>query len=178
MDRNEIPYDPSHQGVPSGVSIMISDPMVRSAQTVHLSSVKIVSISKWTKNKILHDPRHLVVPSCASRMIFEPLVRSAQTVHLSCTNTNIVSKWTEMRFHMTHVTLEFYWVRVKWFSSLWYVWRKLFTYPSSRLALPLDGPKRASTWASSSSNSIRCIQNDFLAYGTFGATGAPIFHLD
>ena len=35
---NEIPHDPSHLGVPSGATKMISKPMVRSAQTVHLSS--------------------------------------------------------------------------------------------------------------------------------------------
>jgi hypothetical protein len=44
--QNEIPHDPSHLGDPSGVYIMISEPIVRSAQTVHLSRVKFVSISK------------------------------------------------------------------------------------------------------------------------------------
>ena len=33
-----------------------------------------------------------------------------------------------------------------------------------------------STWASSASGTIRCVQNDFLAYGTFGANHAPILH--
>jgi hypothetical protein len=47
-DRNEIPYDPRHIGVASGVSKMISEPMVCSVQTVHLSCVKISNISKWT----------------------------------------------------------------------------------------------------------------------------------
>ena len=32
---NEIPHDPRHLGVPSGASKTISEPMVRSAQTVH-----------------------------------------------------------------------------------------------------------------------------------------------
>jgi hypothetical protein len=41
------------------------------------------------------------------------------------------------------------------------------TYIPSRLALSPNGPKRASTWASSSSNSIGCILNNFLACGTF-----------
>ena len=36
-DRNEIPLDPRHLGVPSGASKMISEPMVCSAQTVPLS---------------------------------------------------------------------------------------------------------------------------------------------
>ena len=31
-----------------------------------------------------------------------------ETVRLSCIDTNTVSKRTKMRFHMTHVTLEFY----------------------------------------------------------------------
>jgi hypothetical protein len=41
------------------------------------------------------------------------------------------------------------------------------TYLASRFALSPNGPKWASTWASSSSNSIGCIENNFLAYGTF-----------
>jgi hypothetical protein len=47
MDRNEIPHDPCHLGVPFGASKMIFEPMVCSAQIVHL--VKISTISKWTK---------------------------------------------------------------------------------------------------------------------------------
>jgi len=46
---NEIPHAPCHLGVPSGASKMISEPMVRSAQTVHRSCVKISTISKWTE---------------------------------------------------------------------------------------------------------------------------------
>jgi hypothetical protein len=45
MDQIEIPQDPCHLLVPSGVSKTISNPMVRSAQTVHLSCVKICTIS-------------------------------------------------------------------------------------------------------------------------------------
>ena len=46
---NEIPDDPCHLGVPTDASKMVSEPMVRSAQTVHRSCVKISTISKWTK---------------------------------------------------------------------------------------------------------------------------------
>ena len=49
MDRNEIPHDPSHLGVPSGVSKPISVPVVHSAQTMHLSWVKTSTIPKWTE---------------------------------------------------------------------------------------------------------------------------------
>jgi hypothetical protein len=48
-DRNEIPRDARHLGVPSGASKTMSEPMVRSAQTVHLSCVKTSTISKQTK---------------------------------------------------------------------------------------------------------------------------------
>ena len=41
MERSEIPLDPRHLGVPSGASKMISEPMVRSTQTMHLSCIKI-----------------------------------------------------------------------------------------------------------------------------------------
>jgi len=49
MDRNELPLDPHHVAVPSGASKMISRPMVRSSQIMHLSCVEINTISKWTK---------------------------------------------------------------------------------------------------------------------------------
>jgi hypothetical protein len=42
-------YDPHHLGVPSGASKKISELTVRLAQTVHLSLVKISSISKRTE---------------------------------------------------------------------------------------------------------------------------------
>ena len=50
LDEKEIPHDPRHIGVPSGASKTISEPMVRSAQTVHLSCVKISTISKQTES--------------------------------------------------------------------------------------------------------------------------------
>ena len=36
---NQIPHDPHHLGVPSGASKTISEPMVRLAQTVHISYI-------------------------------------------------------------------------------------------------------------------------------------------
>jgi hypothetical protein len=49
MDRNEIQHDPRHLAVPPGVAKTIFEPMVRSAQTMHVSYVKISTISKQTK---------------------------------------------------------------------------------------------------------------------------------
>jgi hypothetical protein len=52
MDWNEIPHDQRHLGDPSGASKMISEPTVRSVQTVHVSCVKVSIISKQTKTSI------------------------------------------------------------------------------------------------------------------------------
>jgi hypothetical protein len=81
---------------------MIFEPMVRSMQTVHLSCIKISTISK--RSELSLEPHHLGVPSCASKMISMLMVHLAKTVHLSCTSSNTVSKEKEVRFHMTHVT--------------------------------------------------------------------------
>ena len=53
-DQNETPHDPRHQGVPSGVSKMISKPMVCSAQTVHLSCTKTGSQRTETRLHMTH----------------------------------------------------------------------------------------------------------------------------
>jgi hypothetical protein len=103
------------------------------------------------------------------------MVHLAQTMHRSCTDTNTTSKRTETRFHMAHVTKEFHQVCPKWLLSLWYVRRKPCTYLASKLALSQNGLNRASTWASSHRSTFECAQNDFWAYGTFGANRAPIF---
>jgi hypothetical protein len=50
IDQNEIAHDPRHLGVPSGASKTISKHVVRSVQTMHLSCVKISTISKWTES--------------------------------------------------------------------------------------------------------------------------------
>jgi hypothetical protein len=49
MDQNNLPLDPRHVGVSSGMSKMISKPTVHSVQTVHVSCVKINTMSKQTK---------------------------------------------------------------------------------------------------------------------------------
>jgi hypothetical protein len=92
---------------------------------------------------------------------------------LSCVIISTVSKWTETRFHLSLVTKKYHWVRTKWFLSLWYIGCKPCTYLESRLVLSPNGSKWASTWASSPRSTIRCVQNDYWAYGTFGANRAP-----
>jgi hypothetical protein len=52
MDWNDIPHDQCHLGDPLGASKTIFEPIVRSAQTVHLSCVTINTIFKQTKRSI------------------------------------------------------------------------------------------------------------------------------
>jgi hypothetical protein len=80
--------------------------------------------------------------------------------------SNTISKRIEMRFYMTHVTLEFHRVHPNQFLRIWYVWCKLWIYLAPILTLSPNGPKRDSTWPTSPRSSIGCIQNDFWAYGT------------
>ena len=46
MDRNELRLEPRHLGVPSDASKMISEPIVRLAQTMHLSCSDTNTVSK------------------------------------------------------------------------------------------------------------------------------------
>jgi hypothetical protein len=125
-------------------------------------------------NRAPPDPCHLGVPSAASKTIYEPIVRLTQTEHISCSDANTVSKQIETRFHITHITSEFHQVPPILFLRLWYVLRKPCTNLASRVAQSPNGPNRASTWASSPRSPIECVQNDFYAYGMFGANRAPI----
>ena len=91
---NEIPYDPRHLGVQLAASKTISKPMVRSAQTVHRSCVKISTISKRTETSFelsfVTKEYHRVRPKR-----YLSLWYVWQTMHLSCTKTNTISKQTE-----------------------------------------------------------------------------------
>jgi hypothetical protein len=155
---------------------MISGPTVR---LTHLGSPILHGRKHYLQtdqNEIPHDLGHQGIPSGASKMIFVPVVCLAQTIHLCCTDPNTISKRVKTRFHMTHIIEEFHRVRLKWFSSLWYVRCKPYTHLGSRLALPPNTPKWDSTWAMSPRSTIRCVKNDFWDYGTFGTNSAPILH--
>ena len=64
---------------------------------------------------------------------------------------------------MRHVIKGFSRVLPNWFLSIWYIPCKPCTYIASRLALSLNRPNRASTWASSPRTTIGCFQNGFLS---------------
>jgi hypothetical protein len=92
MEQNELPVEPRHQGVPSSLSKMISEPQVHLVQTVHLSCIQT------DRNDIPQDPRHIGVLSGASKMICEAMVRSVQIMQLSCVKISTISKQTKMSF--------------------------------------------------------------------------------
>jgi hypothetical protein len=48
---NEHPLEPRHLGVPSCASRTISEPMVRLAQTMHLSCTDTKTVSIWTETR-------------------------------------------------------------------------------------------------------------------------------
>ena len=52
MDRNKITQDQRQLGVPSGVSKLISEPMVRLAQSVHLYYTNGNTVSKQTEMRL------------------------------------------------------------------------------------------------------------------------------
>jgi hypothetical protein len=111
-------------------------------------------------------------------MISKPMVHLAQTMLLSCDEINTISKWTETSFYFTHVTLEYHRWRPKWFQSLWYIQRKPCFYHVMKLILSPNGPRRVSTSHTSRWSTIGGAQNDFRAYGIFGANHAPILYWD
>jgi hypothetical protein len=58
-NRNELPFEPPHLGVPSGVSKTISEPMVHLAQIVQVSCTETNTISKRIETRfyMTHSPR-------------------------------------------------------------------------------------------------------------------------
>jgi hypothetical protein len=57
MDQNELALEPRHLEVPSGASKMITEPMVRLAQTMHLSCTHTDTASKWIEMRF--DMTHI-----------------------------------------------------------------------------------------------------------------------
>jgi hypothetical protein len=83
---------------------MISEPMVRMVQIVHLSCVEMNTISKMFQNEFPLDPRHVEVPSYVPKMISKPMACSAQIVHLSYAETKTISIRAETSFYLTYIT--------------------------------------------------------------------------
>jgi hypothetical protein len=97
MNRNKLPFEPHHLWVSSGVSKMISEPMVRLAQTVHLCCTKTNTVFKRIEMSF-----HLSLVTLEYHPVhpkeFLSLWYVGATMHLSSTETNTISKRTEWRF--------------------------------------------------------------------------------
>jgi hypothetical protein len=102
-DRNKLPLDPRHLGVPSGVSKwFLSLWYVQRKPCTNLVPRLTVSLNgrKW----VFTWPTSPWSSIGCVKMISETMVCSTQTLHLSCAEINSISKWTEMSFHLTYVT--------------------------------------------------------------------------
>jgi hypothetical protein len=155
-------------------SKMIFEPMVHSMQTVHLSCIKINTISNWTELPL--EPHHLGVPYGASKMISELMV------HLGKLCTDYASRLALSpngpSFHLSLVTSEYHRVRPNRFLSQWYVWCKVCTYLAPTLTsskwkkseIPHD-PRHQGVPSGASKMVL-------WAYGMFDADHAPILRQD
>jgi hypothetical protein len=99
-------------------------------------------------------------------------------MHLFCIKISIISKRTKPSFHLNLFSLEYNRVLPKCFVSVWCIRQKLCTYLAPKQTLSPNRPKRDYIWHMTSRSSIRCVQIDFRAYGTFHANHAPILHQD
>jgi hypothetical protein len=152
--------------------------MVRSMQFVHLSCIKIITISKQSKQSFYLSPfteeYHRVHPKwflslwCISRKLCTYL---APKLTLSPNRPKRDSK----RHMSSRSSIA---VCLNGFLSIWYVSCKPCTYLASRSALSPNRSNRPSTWATSPRIIIGCFQNGFWAYGALCANHAPILHLN
>jgi hypothetical protein len=171
----EILHDPHQLGVPSGVSKMISEAMVCLVQTVDLSCIETNTSSKWTKTIVYmtHVTKefHRVRPKRFLKLWY---IWCKLWIYLAPILTLSQTDWNEILHDPRHLGVPS--GASKMIPNLRYVWRKPCIYLESSLALFPIEPKWASIWASAPRSIIRCVQNDFLAYGMFGANYAPILH--
>jgi hypothetical protein len=100
MEQNELPLDPHHLGVPTGVPKMIFERIARSAQTVHQYCVKINIISKQTKMSFFFT----LVTKEVHRVQPKRFLCPWYIWHKPCSEINSISKRIEASFLLTHVT--------------------------------------------------------------------------
>ena len=171
---NVLPLEPHHLGVPSGVSKIIFEPMVRSAQTVHLYCTNTNTISKWTERDSTcpTSPRSSI--GCIQNDIWASRMLSAN-LHLSYITLTPSPNGPNEIPHVPHH------LGVPSGAS------KMISEPLVRLAQTMHLPyintntiskwsERDSTWPTSPRSSIGCVQIDFWFNGTFDANHAPILH--
>ena len=82
---------------------MISKPLVRLAQTMHISCIDTNTVSKRKEVRLHMTHVTFGVPSGATKMIYEPMVCSMQTVHLSCTKISTICKRSKLSIEHHHL---------------------------------------------------------------------------
>jgi hypothetical protein len=122
------------------------------------------------QNKLPVEPHHQGVPSGSSKMISEPKVRLAQTMHLSCIQTDR----NEIPHDARHVGVP---------SGASKMIFESMVRSAQTVHLSCIKNSTISKWTEMcflliliTRSTIRCVYNDFWAYGTFGANRAPILH--
>ena len=143
-------------------------------QTVHLSCIKISTISEQTKLSIHLSPLtqeyHRVRPKWFLILwCIRCKLCIAPKLTMSPNGPKQDSIWhTSSRSYIRCVLTDF--------LSISYVPCKPCIYLGSRLALSPNTPNHAFTWAPWPRSIIGCVQNGFLSYGALGANRAPILH--
>jgi hypothetical protein len=154
---------------------MMFEPMVCSMQTVHLSWVKISTISKPTETSfhlsLITEEYHRVCPKWFRSQWYvwrKPCTNLAPTLH------NLQRETSDIPQDPRHLGVP---SGVSKMISEPMVHSRQTVHPLAlRLALYLQGSKWAFTWASSPSGTNECVINNFWACGTSGANHAPILH--
>jgi hypothetical protein len=157
----ELPLEPRHLGVPSDVSKMISEPVVCSAQTVHLSCLKISTISnELTQASTWASSSRSTTIRCVQNDFWAYGMFSTNRAPILNQHQHYLQMdQNEIPHDPRH--LEVLSGAPKWFMWMWYIQHKPCTYLALTLTLSPNGPKWDSTWPTSPWSSIGCVKNDF-----------------
>jgi hypothetical protein len=164
-DQNEIPHDPRHIGFPSDVSKMIFEPMVHSTQTMHLSCVKVSTMSKQTKMSFQLSLWYIWRKSCTylvqtltpspNRSKWDSIGPMSPRSPIGCVQIDFraYGTFTANRAPILRQDLHYLQMDQNKFPvetrnlgvplgvlSLWYVWRKPYTYLVPTLTTSPNGP--------------------------------------
>ena len=129
------------------------------------------------RSEIPHDPRHLGVPSGASKIISDPMVRLTHTVHYLASRLALCPKGQkELPLEPRHLVVPL---------SASKTISESMVCRAQTMHLSCTDTNTISKWkevrfhmTTSPRSSIRCVQNDCRAYGTFNANRIPILRLD
>jgi hypothetical protein len=152
--------------------------MVHSAQTVHLSCVKISTISKRNKTSFhlslvnleyrLVHPKWFMTLWCVWRKscIYLALTLTPSRNSPKRGSTSAASPRSSIGFAQND------------FQAYGTFGCKSCTYLALTQTPSPNRPKQDFRWPTSSRSSIGCVQNDFRAYSTFSINNAPILRQD